>query len=358
MDGKVYRLLDATANRACEATRVVEDIARFVLDDAVITAAWKQFRHDLATALQMLPTEVRSAFREVASDVGTTLSLPTETQRARISDMAAANAARLQQSLRSLEEGAKLVDEELASKIESLRYRSYEIASSMTILKNSLDRLSDVYLYVLVDGGESRDDFVRSVDMLLAAKVDAIQLRDKSLEDAELLLRARLLTEKSRQSKVLTIINDRPDIAVLSQADGVHVGQEDLSVGEARQIVGAERLIGISTHSVVQLQQAVIDGANYAGIGPVFPSRTKSFPQHGGLALLQQVAAETAMPLFAIGGIDLTNASDVVRRGIRRLAVASAITGSPDPEKAIKGFRAALAAHDESNSGRQSMPVS
>jgi thiamine-phosphate pyrophosphorylase len=167
-----------------------------------------------------------------------------------------------------------------------------------------------------------------------------------------------LLTEKSRQRKVLTIINDRPDIAVLSQADGVHVGQEDLSVSEARQIVGAERLIGISTHSVDQLQQAVLDGANYAGIGPVFPSRTKSFSQHGGLALLEQVAAETAMPLFAIGGIDLTNVSDVVRTGIRRLAVASAITRSPDPEKAVKGLRAALAAHDEIDSGRQSMPVS
>lgn len=357
MDDKVYRLLDAAANRACEATRVVEDIARFVLDDGVITAAWKQFRHDLATALQVLPAEARSAFREVASDVGTTLSLPTETQRATISDMAAANAARLQQSLRSLEEGAKLVDEELALKIESLRYRSYAIASSMTILENSLSRLSDVYLYVLVDGGESREDFVRLIDLLLAAKVDAIQLRDKSLEDAELLLRARLLTEKSRQCNVLTIINDRPDIAVLSQANGVHVGQEDLSVGEARQIVGAQRLIGVSTHGVDQLQQAVLDGANYAGIGPVFPSQTKSFHQHGGLALLQKVVAETAIPLFAIGGISLANVSDVVRLGIPRLAVASAITRSPDPEKAIKGFRAALADDDQRNVSRQSIPV-
>ena len=100
-----------------------------------------------------------------------------------------------------------------------------------------------------------------------------------------------------------------------------------------------------------------MDGANYAGIGPVFPSPTKSFSQHGGLALLQKVAAETAMPLFAIGGISLTNVSDVVRVGIRRLAVASAITRSPNPEKAIKGFRAALAEDDQRNVSRQSMPV-
>ena len=342
MRNKIYRLLDAAANRACEAARVVEDIARFVLDDRALTSAWKQFRHDLVAALRSLPSEVRSAFREVESDVGATLSLPSEQNRSGIADLTAANVARLQQALRSLEEGAKLVDAEFASQVESLRYQSYTLASSMTNLEKNLQRLDGIRLYVLIDGGESPDAFARSVDMLVRAEVHAIQLRDKSLKDAKLLDRARMLVEKSRDHQVLTIINDRPDIAVLSRADGVHVGQGDLSVREARQVVGPERLVGVSTHDVDQLKRAVFDGADYAGIGPVFPSRTKSFSRYGGIALLHQVAEETKLPLFAIGGISLENAADVVRAGIERLAVGSAITTAADPEKVIDQFKAML----------------
>jgi thiamine-phosphate pyrophosphorylase len=113
-------------------------------------------------------------------------------------------------------------------------------------------------------------------------------------------------------------------------------------VKEVRQIVGPYRVIGISTHSVEQLRRAVLDGANYAGIGPVFPSETKTFSRHGGLALIEQVANQTALPLFAIGGINAKNAADVIQAGVSRLAVASAITSAVDPEKVVVALKERL----------------
>ena len=332
---KIYRLLDASSNRACEAVRVVEDVARFILDDRLLTSEWKEFRHHLVSVLCAIPRQIRAAVRETESDVGTSFSLSTELQRENVADLIAANIARLQQSLRSLEEGAKIVAPELASQVETLRYRSYTLASAMEGIGQSNQRLGDVRLYVLVAGCGSRDEFSRLIDSLLLANVGAIQLRDKLLADADLLDRARLLVEKCRGRRVFSIINDRPDIAVLAGADGVHVGQTDLAVKDARQIVGPHRLVGVSTHNAEQVRRAVLDGANYAGIGPVFPSNTKSFSQYGGLSLVQQVATNTTLPLFAIGGINTENAEAVIQAGASRLAVGSAVTTAADPNKIV-----------------------
>ena len=188
---------------------------------------------------------------------------------------------------------------------------------------------------LLIDGGGSIDQGEQLIEMLLSADVGAIQLRVKGMGDAELVTRARMLVEKTRGSKTLSIINDRPDIAVLSGADGVHVGQDDLSAKDARQILGPHRLVGVSTHNYEQLNKAVLDGANYVGIGPIFESRTKQFSSFGGLSLLEQVANQTALPIFAIGGIDLQNIDAVIEAGVTRVAVASAITAAADPEAVI-----------------------
>ena len=171
---KIYRLLDATANRACEAVRVVEDIVRFVFDDHLLTKEWKEFRHHLVAALQSLPAEMRSAFRHTESDVGTAIALTSEIKRDDIADLIAANVARLQQSLRSLEEGTKLIDDKLASQVEALRYRSYSLASVTQTIEESIQRLQDVRLCVLIDGGSSEQTFSQMLDLLLSADVGAI----------------------------------------------------------------------------------------------------------------------------------------------------------------------------------------
>ena len=342
-DPKINRLLDAASNRASEAVRVVEDIVRFIFDDQILTKQWKVFRHNLSSVLQTLPVELRIAFRQMDADVGSSITLSSEARRSNVAELLAANAARLQQSLRSLEEAAKLINVSAAQEIETLRYRSYTLSAASQTLEASIQRLQHVKVCALIDGSGSIDQGEQLIEMLLSADVGAIQLRIKGMGDAELVTRARMLVKKTRGSKTLSIINDRPDIAVLSGADGVHVGQDDLSAKDARQILGPHRLVGVSTHNYEQLNKAVLDGANYVGIGPIFESRTKQFSSFGGLSLLEQVANQTALPVFAIGGIDLQNIDAVIEAGVTRVAVASAITAAADPEAVIATLHQRLA---------------
>ena len=138
------------------------------------------------------------------------------------------------------------------------------------------------------------------------------------------------------------VMNDRPDLAVLADADGVHVGQEELSVKDARTIVGADRLVGVSTHSIEQARQAVLDGADYIGVGPVFPSGTKQFDRLAGLELVRAVAAEVRLPAFAIGGITADNLPLVREAGLGRVAVSGAVASAADPGAAARRLLALL----------------
>jgi thiamine-phosphate pyrophosphorylase len=115
------------------------------------------------------------------------------------------------------------------------------------------------------------------------------------------------------------------------EADGIHVGQEDLSAKDARAIIGTRMLIGVSTHNIGQARAAVLDGANYLGAGPTFQSNTKSFDSFAGLHYLREVATETSLPTFAIGGITADNLADVLATGVRRVAAGAAITAATDP---------------------------
>ena len=169
-----------------------------------------------------------------------------------------------------------------------------------------------------------------------------IQLRDKHLGDRELLARARLLRATTRETGTLCVINDRPDLAALAAADGVHVGQLDASVKDARRILGPEALVGVSTHSIEQARQAVLDGANYIGVGPTFPSCTKAFEQFPGVELLRAVAAEIRLPAFAIGGICRENLAEVLAAGFTRVAVGAAVTSADDPARAVRELLAGM----------------
>jgi thiamine-phosphate pyrophosphorylase len=176
------------------------------------------------------------------------------------------------------------------------------------------------------------------VQSLVEAGVDALQLRDKRLADCELVERACRLRELTRGAKTLAIVNDRPDIARLAGADGVHVGQEELSIKAARTIVGARALVGVSTHSIEQARAAVLDGANYIGVGPTFRSSTKNFSSLAGVELSRAVAAEIRLPAFAIGGITLDNIGEVLAAGVSRVAVSAAIVDAADPVSAARQF--------------------
>ena len=126
-------------------------------------------------------------------------------------------------------------------------------------------------------------------------------------------------------------MNDRADLAMAAGADGVHLGQDDIMVSDARRILGAAKLVGVSTHNIQQARNAVMEGANYIGVGPIFPSNTKSFDSFPGLEFAKQVASEIKLPAYAIGGIGSRNIGDVLRTGIRFIAARNSVISKPDP---------------------------
>ena len=338
----VLRVIDAAANRAGEGLRAVEDYVRFVLDDRHLTGLCKELRHDLAAVLGRISTGHRLAARETLSDVGTKLATPSEVYRKEAAHVSAANFARLQEALRSLEEFCKLLDVDLAAQLKQLRYRGYTLQRAVEITRTSLERLNQARLYVLIDGRRSMEEFEQFAQSLIDAGVHMLQLRDKRLDDRQLLERARRLRELTGRSETLFIMNDRADLAALSRADGVHVGQEELSVKDARTIVGPDALVGVSTHSIERARQAVLDGAGYIGVGPTFPSDTKQFKQFPGLGLLRAVSAEIRLPAFAIGGITRENLHEVLSAGFSRVALGGTITTSRDPAAEARAMLSCL----------------
>lgn len=337
-----WRAIDAAANRASEGLRVAEDWVRFALDDAATSGRLKTLRHELDEVIAGLPRADLLAARDTVGDVGTTITASLEGKRTDPADLLTANFKRTEQALRTLEEMSKLAVPGLAPLFEALRYRTYTEEKLLLGRVLAVHTWPKVAIYVLVDGGADEATFRGRVTGLVAAGVDAIQLRDKSLDDRTLLQRARLLRELTAETPARMIINDRPDLAKLSRADGVHVGQDELCVRDVRAVVGPRMLIGVSTHNIDQARQAVTDGADYLGVGPTFPSTTKQFESFPGLEFIAQVAAEITLPAFAIGGIIGDNAAQVAAAGITRVAVSGAVSSAESAGGAIERLRAAI----------------
>jgi thiamine-phosphate pyrophosphorylase len=201
-------------------------------------------------------------------------------------------------------------------------------------------RLQSAVLYLVC--GERSDDFIRGA---LRGGVDVVQLRIKAGDDAQILTAARRYRRLCSEAGAVLIVNDRPDLAVAAGADGVHVGQDDESVHQARQILGPDRLIGVSTHSPAQVDAAA--AADYIGVGPVHRTPTKPGRDPVGLELVRYAAGHSTVPFFAIGGIDQNNVTDVRAAGGRRVAVVRAIADAPDPESAARALKAAVVARGE-----------
>jgi len=333
-----WRAFDAVGNRAAEAIRVVEDVVRFMLDDRALSSEAKQLRHDLAATLTAAGRGRAVLARDVAGDVGADLAAERPLARRTASDLLAANAARGGQAIRSLAEIAAMVAPAQAAAFDPLRYRLYALERNAARAIHSCGRLEGVGMCVLVDGRESEAAFGRLVTSLLEAGVRMIQLRDKALPTPELLSRARQAVAIARRFGAIVIVNDRVDVALAAGADGAHVGETDLPTRDARRLLGPDRLLGRTAHSMEELRAAVADGADYLGVGPCFESPTKAFGSFADRAFLAEAAKATALPVFAIGGITVDRLAELASLGFRRVAVASAVTSAADPAATAATF--------------------
>ena len=332
------RIVDVNLNRARESLRVLDDFARFVLDDAFLTGQFKQLRHKLVDASSALPQHLLLTARDTRQDVGTDLSALGEYERPSAAKVATANVKRLQECLRSLEEFGKVISVPFAKAVEAIRYETYTLERILVRGGSTLERLQEAKLYVLLTGSQCEAALDWTIAEAASGGATIFQMREKNLTDRERLDRARRIRNWTRQAGVLFIVNDRPDLAKLVEADGVHLGQDDLSVAAARKILGPDSLIGVSTHNLAQVREAILDGADYLGVGPTFPSSTKEFGEFPGLEFVRQVAAETAWPTFALGGITLGNVREVVSAGGTRIAVSAAIARAEEPAAVAQAF--------------------
>ncbi|QDT34909.1 thiamine phosphate synthase [Thalassoglobus polymorphus] len=345
----LFRILDASANRCREGMRVVEDFVRFGLNESFLSRELKELRHLVTETLRHLSQEKWVTCRDTLNDVGTTTSTPSEAYRGTPVDVLRASMKRIEEALRSLEEYSKLIDADLSQRFEQSRYRFYTIEKAIETNFNSRERLKNRRLYLLVTAEDCRYGLETTVRDSIAKGVDIVQLREKRRTDRELLEMAKEVREWTYEQDALFIMNDRPDLAAACHADGVHLGQDDLSVGDARKIVGSQMLVGISTHNIEQAREAIYAGADYLGVGPTFPSQTKEFTDFAGLDFLSEVAAETNLPWFAIGGIDLSNLGLVFEAGAARIAVSATICAAPDPRGRARELASRLFTNAEKN---------
>jgi thiamine-phosphate pyrophosphorylase len=220
-----------------------------------------------------------------------------------------------------------------------MRYDSYTLERALAQGSNWRDQLAAVQLCVLVTDSLCRASLIGTVKEVILGGAQMIQLREKEADDRTILARAREVRKLTRDAGVLFITNDRPDLARLSDADGVHLGQDDLPIHEARRILGPEAILGVSTHDLEQVRRAVLEGASYIGVGPTFPSQTKNFDALAGLEFVKAACAETSLPAFAIGGIHIENVAQVVAAGARRIAVSNAVCAAEDPRAAAAKLR-------------------
>lgn len=335
MSRPLERLLDAEANRAAEGLRVLEDLARFLLDDGGLAGRAKELRHALRAALPAaLP-----AWRDTPGDAGTALKAGDEGSRPGLPAAVRANAARVQEALRALEEGCKLAGGPWRA-IEALRYQAYTLEHAL-LARLPAWQLWRRRLYVLVDPELCADPLAVAA---AAARGGAglIQLRAKRLPVRACRELAARMQDAVRSAGALFIVNDHVAVARAIGADGVHLGQDDLATADARRVLGPLAIIGLSAHSPEQARAGQGE-ADYLGLGPMFPTATKPHEPCQGPQLLDAVRAELAVPSYAIGGIDRDRLRALAPRLPHGIAVAGAVCRAPDPEAAARELAALLA---------------
>lgn len=319
----IQRILDANLDRAREGLRIIEEWCRFGLNNSQLAQECKEMRQELAS---WHSTELRMA-RDTPSDPGTELTHPQEETRSSIEQLLQANLCRVEEALRVLEEYGKLYSPKMGVVFKQMRYRAYILESNLLAYRRH-QQLRESLLYLVTYPSENIFSVVESA---LSGGLTLVQYRDKETDDITRLSVAHKLCQLCHEYGALFIVNDRVDIALAVNADGVHLGQQDIPIALARGILGYQRIIGRSTTNPQEMQRAIAEGADYIGVGPVYETPTKAGKAAAGLEYVNYAAKHSPLPWFAIGGIDLTNLKDVLMAGAQRVSIVRAIMQAEQP---------------------------
>lgn len=336
----MLRVIDANLDRLGEGLRVLEDVARFLLDDADLTQQLKNLRHKLVRDMHPLEQQLVTA-RKAKEDVGASLRPPGAVDHKDIPALVKANARRVQESLRVLEEFAKLSATPLEVKPEELEHSRFEVYElehrlvSKLLRREKSARLAGLYLILDTQSLRGRDEGEVAAEAIRGG-IKALQLRDKQHSRAELLEMAQKLKKICAEKEVLFIVNDYLDVALAAGADGLHLGQDDLPLAQARKLLPVDKLLGCSCTTVSQAERAQSEGADYVAVGSMYPTLSKERFELVGPDTLRRVKGKVSLPLIAIGGIDQSNIEEVMKAGADGVAVISAVLGKEDIEGATR----------------------
>ena len=314
---------------------MIEEVCRFALNSARLSSRAKELRHKLCGVINQLSAAELIASRDTTGDVGTDIQVQGQLTRTGLKDCLTAACKRLTEALRVLAEVLRTVDSSAAEVVEKLRYSAYTLEKDVITRIETGEKFKSVGLYVLISA-DLPIDIAHLAGDCIAGGADCIQLRAKGMNDQSVFALAVELVKMCHDAGVLCIINDRVDIAAAAGADGVHLGQTDLPIQEARKLEMTPLILGKSTHSPSELDNAIAEGADYVSLGPVFATNTKpdvpavgpDYVKQG----LEKISAE-GINGVAIGGINLENIDDVLRTGVKTIAICSAICNSREPKK-------------------------
>ncbi len=340
------RIIDANLNRAGEGLHLLEDVARLVLDDATLTQQLKTIRHQVLRGDWAFNQQLVQS-RDAEGDVGVETEAPGEAKERELPIMVVANARRVQESLRILEELAKVPSPPPKldpQKFKQARFALYTIEQkllSKLLRRDKAVKLSG--LYAVIDsetlGGRRH---IEVAEELIRGGAKIIQFRDKSRDKSERLSITQGLKDLCSGQGVLFIVNDYIGLALATDADGLHLGQKDLPVSVARRLLPIDKIIGCSVTTVEQAIAAQSSGADYIAVGSIYPTSSKEMAVVVGLEGLHQIKQAVSLPVVAIGGINKDNAAEVLAAGADAVAVISAILKAKDLEEATRQIIAAF----------------
>ena len=334
MKKAIYRILDANLDRAREGLRIIEEWCRLGLNHQPLAEECKQIRQGLA---KWHSWQSRQA-RDTPGDVGTDLSHPQEETRDTIEQLLQANLCRSQEALRVLEEYSKLYDPDMAAACKQLRYRVYTVESSL-FSNYRLQQLHSAPLYLVTS---PEPEILKIVEAALKGGLTLVQYRQKEGKDRDRIEKAHQICQLCHRYKALFIVNDRVDIALAVDADGVHLGQHDASVAFAREVLGTQKIVGRSTTNKQELNRAIAEKADYVGVGPFYETPTKPGKAALNVEYVDYVKAKCPVPWFAIGGIDQNNLNAVLTTGAQRVAVVRAIMHAENPNQTTRQLMSQL----------------
>jgi thiamine-phosphate pyrophosphorylase len=339
MDKRIYRIIDANIDRAREGLRVIEDSLRFLFEKKEFTEKLRSLRQkisNLPVALNIASSKLLAS-RESEKDLGRSRK---EKKRKNIIEVIASNFSRVEESVRVLEEYSRVLNPKATSKIKKIRFNLYTLQKKILLSVHRKNLTSKLGLYVITDKKIAARTNEEIVIEALKGGVDTIQLRDKVCSNKELLREAEKIRDIIPKNKALFIVNDNVDVALASDADGVHIGKDDLPIKETKQILGEDKIIGVSCDNVKEAERAEKEGADYISLGPIFPTTTKKgIPSPLGVKVIKEVKKKVSIPLVAIGGINERNMKEVLQAGADSIAMISAILKYGDLSTRVKNLK-------------------